>query len=52
MQRSLPCPHHCSLRRIGLVGLWQQATLLHEVREQQEQGLIGTEQCANQDEAQ
>jgi hypothetical protein len=29
----------------------QQATLLHDSREAQEQWLIGTEQCANQPEA-
>jgi hypothetical protein len=52
MQRGLSCPHQCGLRRLGLGGEWQQATLLHDVREAQQHGLIGPEQFANQDEAQ
>jgi hypothetical protein len=52
MQRSRPRPHHGDRRRLGLGGKWQQATLLHDVREAQEHGLIGPEQFANQDEAQ
>jgi len=33
---------------LGRVGAWQQATLRHDIREAQEQGRIGTEDCAHQ----
>src|SRR4029450_9925925 len=52
MQRGRPCPHHWGLRRLGLGSKWQQATLLHDIREAQEPGRIGLEQFSNQNEAQ
>jgi hypothetical protein len=51
LQRGLPGLHQGRGRRIGLGGDLQQATLLHDGRETQEQRLIGTEQFTNQYEA-
>jgi hypothetical protein len=50
MPRRLPCLPHGGCRRLGRRGALQQATLLQESRETQEQRIIGTEQCAYQPE--
>ena len=52
MQRGLPCPYQGGRRRRSLVDVLQETTLLHDVREVQEQPLIGTEEFAYQHEAQ
>jgi hypothetical protein len=52
VQRGLPCPYQGGLRRRSLVDVLQEATLLHDVREAQEQRLIGTEEFPYQHEAQ
>jgi len=49
MQRALRSPDG---ERRGLLGKVQLAILLHQVREEREQGLIGTEDCAHQHKAQ
>jgi hypothetical protein len=51
IQRGLSCPLQGGLRRIRLGVELQQATLLHDRGEMQEQRLIGHEQLANQHEA-
>ena len=51
MPRRLLCLPQGGSRCFGRRGALQQATLLHDGREAQEQRLIGTEQYANQHEA-
>ena len=43
MQGAIAGCHLYGHGRLGLVGEWQHTTLLHEVREQDEQSLIDTE---------
>jgi len=52
MQYVLLWTHPYSFGLFGLSGQCQQATLLHDVREEHKQGLIGTEHFTNQHEAQ
>jgi hypothetical protein len=42
----------CGLGLLGLVSVWEQATGLHDFRKEPEHGRIGTENGANQQEAQ
>jgi hypothetical protein len=49
MQRALPSPHG---RRRGLLGEVQLTRLLHHLRQEREQGLIGSQDFADQHEAQ
>ena len=49
MHRALPSPHG---RRRGLLGEVELARLLPQVRQEHEQGLIGTQDFADQHEAQ
>jgi hypothetical protein len=49
MQRALPTP---PVRRRGLLGEVQLTQLLHHIRQEREQGLIGPQDFADQHEAQ
>ena len=52
MQRALLLAHACSRGLLRLSGECQQATRLHDVREEHEPGLISTKDFAYQDETQ
>jgi len=52
MHRALLTPHGWGRGLLGLGGAWQQATRLHHVRQEREQGRIGTEDFTDQHEAQ
>jgi len=52
MHRALLSPHGWGRGLLGLGGAWQQATRLHHVRQEREQGRIGTEDFTDQHEAQ
>lgn len=52
MQRALLLAHACSRGLLRLSGECQQATRLHDVREEHEPGLISTKDFAHQDETQ
>jgi hypothetical protein len=52
MQRALLLAHTYVRGLLGLGGECQQATRLHDVREEPEQGLISTQDFAYQDETQ
>ena len=52
MQCALPGLHRYSFGLLGLVGEWQEITSIHDVREEHELALIGTEYFAYQDETQ
>jgi len=52
MQRALTGLHRYSFGLLGLVGEGQETTPIHDVREEHELTLIGTEYFAYQDETQ
>jgi len=52
MQRALPGLHRYSLGLLGRVAALQEATLVHDVREEHEPTLSGREYVASQDETQ
>jgi hypothetical protein len=52
MQRALLLAPACGRGRLGLGGECQQATRLHDVREEHESGLISAKDFTHQDETQ